>query len=201
MTSESKILTEGRAAEVLARAVEVRLPPLLESLTEEELLGQIPRVELRDVYWDELEVGQWAAVRVRVTWKWILLFAMISGDYNPIHVDPQFAAGVRAFGGKNIAHGALSNAFLSGVGGVHLLGGGIYLREKGAMKFHRAVKAGSELVAYSEVAAKFTEEIGGKERYFVELDSRIYLVEGESLELAVSAPSVVGVLRKSRESA
>ncbi len=40
-------------------------------------------------------------------------FAEVSGDYNPIHLDEEFAANTRF--GRRIAHGMLSGAFISAV--------------------------------------------------------------------------------------
>ncbi len=200
MASLSPDVSKASVHELLSSAGRVTLPPLLENLTEQELLTQIPRAAPKDIYWDEVKVGDRAAVRITVSWKWILLFAMISGDYNPIHVDKQFAAtvGKQAFGGKNIAHGALSNSFLSGVNGFRLLGSGIYLHRKLEAQYLRAVEAGDEILAVSEIVDKFAETVKGKERYFLKVSNRIYRIKGDALELAVDTPSIAGVLRKSR---
>ena len=48
-----------------------------------------------------------------VTDELIRAFAELSGDFNPIHLDEDFAAGTRF--GKRIAHGMLSGAFISAV--------------------------------------------------------------------------------------
>lgn len=190
------------ARELLMGAEKLSLPPILEKFTEQDLLAQIPHTAPKDIYWDEVKVGDRAAVRIMVSWKWILLFAMISGDYNPIHVDKQFAAtvGKQAFGGKNIAHGALSNAFLSGVNGFRLLGSGIYLHRKLEAQYLRAVEVGDEILAVSEIVEKYTETVKGKERYYVKVSNRIYRIKGNTLELAVDTPSIAGVLRKTRPS-
>jgi len=195
-------LTPDRAGEILARAERLELPSILETLSEEDILAQIPVSPPKDIYWDEIEVGDMAAVRITVTWKWVLLFAMVSGDYNPIHVNKEFAAtvGKKAFGGNNIAHGALSNSFLSGVSGYRLLGSGIYLHRKLEANYLKAVKVGDDILAVAEVEEKYAETIKGKERYFLKITNHIYIIRDDGLELAVSSPSVAGVLRKSRES-
>jgi 3-hydroxybutyryl-CoA dehydratase len=48
-----------------------------------------------------------------VTDELIRQFAELSGDYNPIHLDEEFAATTRF--GKRIAHGMLTGAFISAV--------------------------------------------------------------------------------------
>jgi len=194
-------LTPDQLEAVLAKAEPVQLPPILEDLSEEDILAQIPATEPKDIYWDDVEVGDWTSIRIRVTWKWILLFAMVSGDYNPIHVSKDFAAtvGAKAFGGKNIAHGALSNAFLSAVNGYHLLGSGIYLHRKLEAKYLKAVIAGDEIIAKAEVVDKYAENVKGKDRFFLKVSNRIYIIRDGALELAVDSPSIAGVLRKSRD--
>lgn len=52
---------------------------------------------------NELSIGQKAALKHTFTQSELNLFAAISGDNNPIHVDPEFAARTR-FGGT-VAHG------------------------------------------------------------------------------------------------
>ncbi|HME55791.1 MAG TPA: MaoC/PaaZ C-terminal domain-containing protein [Candidatus Lokiarchaeia archaeon] len=194
-------LFPDRIEELLAKAEFLQLPPILEALDEEDILAQIPPPEPKDIFWDEVEVGDTAAIRIHVTWKWILLFAMVSGDYNPIHVSKEFAAtvGKKVFGGKNIAHGALSNSFLSGVSGYRLLGSGIYLHRKLEANYLKAVEVGDDIIAVADVEEKYSEMIKGKERYFLKIANRIYIVRDDGFDLAVSSPSIAGVLRKSRD--
>lgn len=197
---DSDLIPE-RIEELMAKAEFIQLPPILEALDEDDILAQIPTSPPKDVFWDEVEVGDTAIIRIQVTWKWILLFAMVSGDYNPIHVNKEFAAtvGKKAFGGKNIAHGALSNSFLSGVSGYRLLGSGIYLHRKLEANYLKAVEVGDDILAVAKVEEKYSETIKGKERYFLKIANRVYIVREDGLELAVSSPSIAGVLRKSRE--
>ena len=44
------------------------------------------------MYIDEIEPGHFATMEREVTQEVINLFAEVSGDYNPVHVDPEFAA-------------------------------------------------------------------------------------------------------------
>jgi 3-hydroxybutyryl-CoA dehydratase len=56
----------------------------------------------------------------------VRLFAEISGDHNPIHLDPTYAAQTRF--GQRIVHGALLAAFISNIIGNEIPGhGSIYL--------------------------------------------------------------------------
>ena len=61
----------------------------------------------------DLKVGDTFSKSREVTDELIKKFAEISGDYNPLHLDEEFAKNTRF--GKRIAHGMLSGAFISGV--------------------------------------------------------------------------------------
>ncbi len=61
----------------------------------------------------EIKVGDTFSKTHKVTDELIRQFADVSGDYNPIHLDEEFAKTTRF--GRRIAHGMLSGAFISGV--------------------------------------------------------------------------------------
>jgi acyl dehydratase len=64
--------------------------------------------------YEDLEVGmRWRSGARTVTEADIVAFAGVSGDFNPIHVDAEHAAGT-AFG-ERIAHGALVLAIATGL--------------------------------------------------------------------------------------
>lgn len=67
------------------------------------------------LFFDDVEVNQsWRSADRTITDADIVTFAALSGDYNPIHVDPAYAA-TTPFGGV-IAHGLLTLAVGSGLG-------------------------------------------------------------------------------------
>jgi acyl dehydratase len=71
-------------------------------------------------------VGMNASLSRTITEDDILLFALVSGDHNPIHLDAEYAE--RSFFGKRIAHGFLIGSLISAVLGNELPGpGSIYL--------------------------------------------------------------------------
>ncbi len=93
---------------------------------------------------EELEVGMSAAIARTVSEADILMFAGVSGDTNPVHLDGEFAA-ASMFGGR-IAHGMLSASYISTVFGTKLPGPGcIYLSQ--SLKFKAPVKIGDTVVA------------------------------------------------------
>jgi acyl dehydratase len=66
----------------------------------------------------KLKIGDTFTTNRTVTDELIRAFAEVSGDYNPIHLDEEFAQKTRF--GKRIAHGMLSGAFISAVLGNEL---------------------------------------------------------------------------------
>lgn len=62
---------------------------------------------------NDLKVGDQFSTSREVTDEVIRNFADVSGDFNPIHLDEEFAKTTRF--GKRIAHGMLSGAFISAV--------------------------------------------------------------------------------------
>jgi 3-hydroxybutyryl-CoA dehydratase len=61
----------------------------------------------------EVKVGDSFKKSRTITDELVQAFAELSGDFNPIHLDEEFAAKTRF--GKRIAHGMLSGAFISAV--------------------------------------------------------------------------------------
>ncbi|CAI08632.1 MaoC family dehydratase [Aromatoleum aromaticum] len=93
---------------------------------------------------EDLKVGMSAAIGRTVTEADIAIFAGISGDTNPVHLDAEFAASTMF--GERIAHGMLSASFISAVFGTKLPGPGcIYLGQ--SLNFKASVKVGETVVA------------------------------------------------------
>ena len=61
----------------------------------------------------DLKIGDFFSTERKVTDELIRRFAELSGDFNPIHLDEEFAGSTRF--GRRIAHGMLSGAFISSV--------------------------------------------------------------------------------------
>lgn len=98
-----------------------------------------------------LEVGQKASYEKTVNERDIQLFAAMSGDRNPVHLDADYAAGTLFK--ERIAHGMFSGALISAAVACTLPGPGtIYLGQ--TMKFTRPVKLGDTLVVRLEILEK-----------------------------------------------
>jgi len=97
---------------------------------------------------DELQVGQAAEMAKTVTEADIALFAGVTGDFNPVHVDAVAAAQSRF--GERIAHGMLSAGFISAVIAMRLPGpGSIYLSQ--SLRFTKPVRIGDTVTTRVEV--------------------------------------------------
>ena len=112
--------------------------------------GQALRI-LRNRTFDELAVGECACIERTLAQEDVQLFAVLSGDLNPQHIDPAFAASTRFHG--VIAHGMWGGALISAVLGTRLPGPGtIYLGQ--TLRFLAPVKLGDRLTIRVEVKAK-----------------------------------------------
>lgn len=99
----------------------------------------------------ELEVGQTARYSKRIDDREIQLFAELSGDRNPIHLDDDYAAST-AFKGR-IAHGMISGALISAAVACTIPGPGtVYLGQ--TMSFTQVVRPGDELTVELEILEK-----------------------------------------------
>lgn len=97
---------------------------------------------------NELAVGQTASFSKTVTESDIYLFAGITGDINPAHVNEAYAS--KTFFKGRIAHGMLSAGFISAVLGMQLPGPGtIYLEQ--SLRFLAPVRPGDTVTATVEV--------------------------------------------------
>jgi acyl dehydratase len=69
---------------------------------------------MRGLYWEEWEIGQEFVTSARtVTEADIVMFAGLSGDYNPLHVDEEHCKKTQF--GTRIAHGPLVYAIAAGL--------------------------------------------------------------------------------------
>ena len=131
---------------------------------------------------EEIEMGMTRHLRKVVTDEDIEMFAQVSTDRNPVHLDDDYAQDT-IFEGR-IAHGMLTAGLISAVIGEQLPGHGtIYMGQ--SLKFLAPVRPGDTVVAEVEVI-----DIDPAKRR-VRLDCRC-LVEGKKVlvgEATVLAPS------------
>jgi phosphate acetyltransferase len=100
---------------------------------------------------DEISVGDTAKLTRTLTEHDITLFAVMSGDINPAHVDPEYAKSSRFR--EVIGHGMWSGALISTVLGTEFPGPGtIYLGQD--LRFRRPVKVGDTVTIKVEAVEK-----------------------------------------------
>jgi 3-hydroxybutyryl-CoA dehydratase len=106
---------------------------------------------------EDLDLGMEGVYAKTITEADIVLFAAVSGDTNPVHLDQEFAESTM-FKGR-IAHGMLSAGLLSTVFGTKLPGPGcIYVTQN--LRFKAPVRAGDTV----EARVKITEIVREKKR-------------------------------------
>lgn len=114
-----------------------------------------PMDKLHGYYFEDLEVGMHDVYAKTITDADIVVFAGISGDTNPVHLNHEFAAGTM-FEGR-IAHGMLSAGFISTVIGTKLPGPGcIYVGQ--TLKFKAPVRVGDTVAAHCTVTELMPEK-------------------------------------------
>ena len=125
----------------------------------------------------ELQVGQCETYTRTVTEADIVLFAGVSGDNNPVHLDEIYASG-SMFKGR-IAHGMLSASYISTVIGTRLPGPGtIYLGQ--TLTFRAPVRVGDTVTARVVVREIDEERRRVKLETTCSVGSKV-VIEGEAL--------------------
>jgi phosphate acetyltransferase len=108
-------------------------------------------VFLENRTYDQIRVGDTACLERTVTENDIELFALVSGDVNPAHLDAEFAA--KDIFGKPVAHGMWTASLVSAVLGTTLPGPGcIYLGQ--TIAFTKPVFPGDTVTATVTVLEK-----------------------------------------------
>jgi 3-hydroxybutyryl-CoA dehydratase len=126
---------------------------------------------------EDLEIGQEASIEKPVTEADIEIYAELTGDHNPVHLDETYAAGT-FFKGR-IAHGMLSAGFISAVIGMKLPGpGAIYMSQ--SLRFLAPVRIGDEVKTVVRVAAVDLSKKRSQLQCWCEVEGR-RVVEGEAL--------------------
>jgi alkylation response protein AidB-like acyl-CoA dehydrogenase/acyl dehydratase/putative sterol carrier protein len=103
---------------------------------------------------DEIEIGEKAESTMIVSEEHIDLYAQMSGDYNALHMNEEYAA--TTMFGKRIAHGPIGGALVARVIGTQLPGLGT-LAFNMKVNFKAPVFPGDEIKAVVEVTEKVPE--------------------------------------------
>jgi acyl dehydratase len=134
----------------------------------------------------DFKVGDKVYVEVKVTDDMVRKFAEVSGDFNPMHVDEEYAKKTRFK--RRIAHGMLSAALISRALGQQLGPGGIYLSQ--TLKFLNPIFIDDTVEVLIEVVQLRAEKgIGVAETIVRKKGSGDICVKGEAMIMGASKVS------------
>ena len=140
-------------------------------------------MQISNVTFDEIAIGDTATYTRLITNQEVEAFAAISGDHNPLHLDPDYAA-TTPFG-ECIAHGMLTGALISAAIAMQLPGpGSVYLNQ--SLQFRAPVLLGDTLTVTLEVTEKHTK------RPWITLSCTVGNQDGKAVakgEAQVAAPT------------
>jgi Acyl dehydratase len=144
--------------------------------------------EAGDLYFEDLFLGRSAERRHVITDKDIQVFADLTGDYSPLHVDEEFAA--RSRFGRRLAHGLLTSSFITGILGMELPArNGIYMGQ--TLSFRKPVFIGDEVTVRVVVAER--DEAKSRIRFATQcLVEDTVVVDGEALIFVPRRPQPAG---------
>ena len=140
-------------------------------------------MQISNVTFDEIAIGDTTTYTRLVTNQEVEAFAAISGDHNPLHLDPEYAA-TTAFG-ECIAHGMLTGALISAAIAMQLPGpGSVYLSQN--IQFRAPVMLGDTLTVTLTVTDKHAK------RPWVTLQCEVANQDGKAVakgDAKVAAPT------------
>jgi 3-hydroxybutyryl-CoA dehydratase len=103
----------------------------------------------------EMKVGDVAEFSKTISESDIYLYAGVTGDFNPAHINEAYAS--KTFFKTRIAHGMLVAGFISAILGTQLPGpGAIYIRQE--LNFLAPVRVGDTITARAEVIEIIAEK-------------------------------------------
>jgi 3-hydroxybutyryl-CoA dehydratase len=136
-------------------------------------------------YFEDLELGMEASFARTVTAADILAFAQVTGDWNPVHLDTEYAA--RTVFREPIAHGMLTAGYISAVFGSEMPGpGAIYVSQ--TLNFRAPVKIGDQVVAKVRVMELYPAKRRARFDCTCEVDGKTVL-EGEAVLMVPPRPA------------
>lgn len=126
----------------------------------------------------ELSVGQSAEFTKTISESDVYLFAGITGDHNPMHVNDVYAKKSRYK--ERIVHGMLSSSLISTVIGTKLPGNGsIYVEQK--LVFKAPVLFGDTITAVVEIQDIYIEKNRVKLRTYCKNQNDTIVLDGHAI--------------------
>lgn len=122
--------------------------------------------------YEELNLGDKESFSKTITETDIVVYAGLTGDFNPLHMNSEYAKKTRF--GERIAHGTIALGLIAPVVGMKLPGLGSILLHMEA-KFIAPVKIGDTITAEAEIIEKIEKNKS------VRLRTRFYNHKGEDV--------------------
>ena len=132
----------------------------------------------------DVQVGDAAEFAKTISEADVYLYAGLTGDLNPAHVNEAYAS--QTFFKSRIAHGMLSGGLISAVLGMQLPGpGAIYLRQ--VLNFLAPVRIGDTITARAEVVDRDEKKNRLTLRTTCTNQSGVMVVDGEAVVMPPKA--------------
>lgn len=136
-------------------------------------------------YFEDLEMGMEGSITKTVSAADTLAFAEITGDWNPVHLDSEYAA--KTVFREPIAHGMLTAGYISAVFGSEMPGpGAIYVSQ--TLNFRAPVKVGDQVVAKVRVMELYPAKRRARFDCVCEVAGKAVL-EGEAVLMVPGRPA------------
>jgi len=133
---------------------------------------------------NELNVGDRAEFTKTVSESDVYLYAGVTGDFNPAHINEPYAE--KTFFKTRIAHGMLPAGFISAILGTRLPGPGtIYMGQ--TLKFRAPVLIGDTITASAEVMEIIADKNRVRLKTTCENQDGVVVLDGEAV---VSPPKL-----------
>lgn len=130
----------------------------------------------------DLKIGDSFSTSRVVKEELVRKFAEVSGDYNPIHLDEEFAKTTRF--GRRIAHGMLSGAFISAVLGYEF-------KERKIVYLSQTMKFTAPVFIGDTVTATATVSNIREDKAIVTLETMCTNQDGETLVIGEAAVMIL----------
>ena len=133
--------------------------------------------------WEDLQIGLRQSFEVTVTAEMLAAFALLSGDTNPLHVDPDYAQ--RQGHPAPVVYGLLTSSFYSRLVGVHL---------PGRLAMLQGIDVHFSAPAYVNDALKVVGEITFRSNAYkrIEIGASIRNASGKLISKALIRVGVLG---------
>ena len=141
--------------------------------------------DVHGLYFEDIDIGMSARFEKVVSYEDVEAFARLSGDWNPLHLDDEFARGTRA--GERVVHGMVTASLISTLVGCRLPGPGCLWMGQ-TLRFLKPVREGDLVCAQAEVVETMEDKQRVRMRTTCHV-GEVTVIDGEALVWAPSRRS------------